>query len=204
MEQLNKDVSKLIAYLRSSRAPAEAVSQASEHINKALETLQPHLIEGEGWSAVSIADDRSGLGWSDEDITVCMPYSPISGRLNAIALPLSLRKDGDVVRGEVTFSPTYAGPPNSVHGGIISAVFDELLAMANVITGRAGFTGTLTIRYHRKTPLNTAVELWGKNELNTGRKQISKAEMRVDGKVTASAQGLFICADEIGQAPPPQ
>jgi acyl-coenzyme A thioesterase PaaI-like protein len=96
------------------------------------------------------------------------------------------------VRGEAIFSPTYAGPPDSVHGGIISAVFDELLSMANVITGSAGFTGTLTIKYHRKTPLNAPIELWAKNVRNEGRKQLSVAEMRVDGEVTASAEGLFI------------
>ena len=81
---------------------------------------------------------------------------------------------------------------NSVHGGIIAAVFDELLAMANVVSGFAGFTGTLTIRYHRHTPLDRPIELWAVNERRSGRKQFSRGEMRVDGKVTASAEGLFI------------
>jgi acyl-coenzyme A thioesterase PaaI-like protein len=103
-------------------------------------------------------------------------------------------KEGYEVHGEATFSPTYAGPPDSVHGGIIAAVFDEVLSMANVITGKAGFTGTLTIKYHRKTPLNTPIELWGANVRQDGRKQHSRAEMRVNGEVTASAEGLFISA----------
>jgi acyl-coenzyme A thioesterase PaaI-like protein len=83
-----------------------------------------------------------------------------------------------------------------VHGGIIAAVFDEVLSMANVITGKAGFTGTLTIKYHRKTPLNTPIELWGVNLRQEGRKQISRGEMRVNGEVTASAEGLFISMPE--------
>ena len=100
------------------------------------------------------------------------------------------------MKGEAIFSPTYAGPPDSVHGGIIAAVFDEILAMSNVVTGNAGFTGTLTIKYHRKTPLNTPIELWGMNVRRDGRKQICKGEMRVNGEVTATAEGLFICAIE--------
>jgi len=104
-------------------------------------------------------------------------------------------QEGEVF-GEAFFSPTYAGPPDSVHGGIIAAVFDEVLSMANVVTGRAGFTGTLTIKYHRKTPLNTPIELWGINERQDGRKQVSRGEMRVNGEVTASAEGLFICMAE--------
>ena len=54
--------------------------------------------------------------------------------------------------GEAIFSPTYAGPPDSVHGGIIAAVFDEVLSMANVVTGKAGFTGTLTSSTTAKHP----------------------------------------------------
>ena len=106
-------------------------------------------------------------------------------------------RDGEQVRGEAVFSPTYAGPPDSVHGGIIAAVFDEILSMANVISGNAGFTGTLTVRYHRKTPLDTPIELWGINERQDGRKQFSRGEMRANGEVTASAEGLFICAAEL-------
>ena len=65
-----------------------------------------------------------------------MPYSPVSGQRNPIAPAIRMWRDGDEVRGEALFSPTYAGPPNSVHGGIIAAVFDELLSMANVVSGK--------------------------------------------------------------------
>ena len=134
------------------------------------------------------------MAWREDDLTSVMPYSPVSRKRNAIAPPIRMWKVGsNEVRGEVIFSPTYAGPPDAVHGGIIAAVFDEILAMANVISGNAGFTGTLTIRYLNKTPLNTPIELWGVNEQQDGRKQLSRGEMRVNGKVTATAEGLFIC-----------
>ncbi|MEZ5567932.1 MAG: hypothetical protein R3E54_06285 [Halioglobus sp.] len=60
-----------------------------------------------------------------------------------------------------------------MHGGIIAAVFDEL-AMANVVSGHAGFTGTLTIRYHRQTPLNTPIELFSETLRQDGRKQLAR------------------------------
>ena len=202
IEQLNEDAARLIEHLRSSHAPVAVINEASGHIQKALDVLAPSLQQGEGWSTVSIAGDMPGIAWADDDITACMPYSPISGRRNPVAPPIKMWKSNDSeVSGEVVFSPTYAGPPDAVHGGMIAAVFDELLAMANVITGRAGFTATLTIRYKAKTPLNTPIELWALNEVNEGRKQISRAEMRVDGKVTASAEGLFICADDLQKTP---
>ena len=195
LEAVNRDVAQLINHLRCSNAPEEALSEATRHIRQAMEALAPWLQEGEGWSTISIASQMSGLSWRDDDITSVMPYSPVSGKRNAIALPVKLWKVADnEVRGEAVFSSTYAGPPNAVHGGIIAAVFDEILAMANVISGNAGFTGTLTIKYHDKTPLNTPIELRGINVRQDGRKQLSRGEMRVNGKVTATAEGLFICA----------
>ena len=197
LEAINREAGELIHHLRCSHAPDEVLSEATGHIRQAMESLAPYLQQGEGWSTVSIASDTPGFGWKEDDLTAVMPYSPVSGKRNPISPPLRLWKEGGEVHGEATFSPTYAGPPNSVHGGIIAAVFDELLSMANVITGSAGFTGTLTIRYHRKTPLNTPIELWAVNVRTDGRKQLSRAEMRVDGEVTASAEGLFIGAAEL-------
>lgn len=192
VEAVNREAAELIRLLRCSDAPDTVLATATGHLQQAMEVLSPYLRHGEGWSTVSIASDTPGLGWQEEDLTACMPYSPISGKRNPVAAPLRMWRDGKEVRGEAVFSPTYAGPPNSVHGGIIAAVFDELLSMANVINGVAGFTGTLTVKYHRRTPLNTPVELWACNERNTGRKQFSRGEMRVDGEVVARAEGLFI------------
>lgn len=194
-EAISQDVAQLINHLRCSNAPDEVLAEATGYIRQALETLNPWLQRGDGWSTVSIAGQMAGIAWREDDITSVMPYSPVSGKRNAIAPPLKLWKFSDnEVRGEALFSSTYAGPPNAVHGGIIAAVFDEILAMANVISGNAGFTGTLTIKYHDKTPLNTPIELRGVNVRQDGRKQHSRGEMRVNGKVTATAEGLFISA----------
>ena len=192
VEAVNAEAGELIRLLRCSHAPDEVLAAATDHIRAAMASLAPFLKQGEGWSTTSIASDTPGLGWLEEDLTRCMPYSPVSGRRNPVAPPVRMWRDGQEVRGEAVFSPTYAGPPNSVHGGIIAAVFDEMLSMANVISGSAGFTGTLTIKYLRHTPLDRPVELWAVNERNSGRKQYSRGEMRVDGQVTASAEGLFI------------
>ena len=55
--------------------------------------------------------------------------------------------------------------------------------------------------YHRKTPLNTPVEMWAVNEKQDGRKLLCVAEMRVNGEVTASAEGLFISDKRTAKLP---
>lgn len=201
LEAINRDAGELIHHLRCSSAPDVVLAEATAHIRQAMAALAPYLQQGGGWSTVSVASDTPGFAWNESDLTSVMPYSPVSGRRNPVAPPVRMWREGDEVRGEAVFSPTYAGPPDSVHGGIIAAVFDEVLSMANIITGTAGFTGTLTVRYHRKTPLNTPIEIWGINVRNDGRKQVSRAEMRVGGELTASAEGLFIGGGKIPRQP---
>lgn len=197
-EVINREAAELIRHLRCSTAPDDVLTEATGHIRAAMASMAPWLKEGEGWSVITQADERPALSWDEQDLTAVMPYSPVSGKHNPIAPPLKMWRVGQEVHGEAFFTPTYAGPPDTVHGGIVAAVFDELLSMANVVNGAVGFTGTLTIKYHRKTPLNTPIELWGANVKVEGRRQISRAEMRVNGEVTASAEGLFIGAEELG------
>ncbi|MFK7974821.1 MAG: PaaI family thioesterase [Halioglobus sp.] len=202
IDVINEDMRQLVHHIRCTKAPDDVLEKAIAAIQAARDELSPYVETEEGWSTISVGAASSGLPWREDDITSIMPYSPVSGKRNPVSPPLKLWRDGNDVRGEAIFPPTYAGPPDSVHGGIIAAVFDEVLAMANVISGTAGFTGTLTIRYHATTPLNTPIELYGINVRRDGRKQVCKGEMRVGGKLTASAEGLFICAAEtLGDVP---
>lgn len=193
LDEISREAEALIHHLRCASAPAEALAQASEHIRQAVAAMAPWLRQGKGWSVIGNPEDsRAYLTYDKNDLTAHMPFSPISGRHNPVAPPLKVWAEGGEVHGKVVFSPLYAGPPDTVHGGVIAAVFDELLALANVVGGRPGVTGYLRVRYHRPMPLNTPIELWAVNERQSERKQVSRAEMRVDGQVIASAEGLFI------------
>lgn len=121
--------------------------------------------------------------------------SPVSGRGNALSLPLTYDFDGgedDVTRASAVFSAAYEGPPGGVHGGYVAAAFDELLGVAQMVTGVAGFTGTLTVRYHRLTPVGRRVDYEARPGDRDGRKLTMCAQARVDGELVAEAEGLFI------------
>jgi hypothetical protein len=69
---------------------------------------------------------------------------------------------------------------------------DELLGSANIITDRAGMTGTLTIKYRRPTPLLTSLDLVARQTRLEGRKIFSWGGIYHDGELTAEAEGIFI------------
>jgi acyl-coenzyme A thioesterase PaaI-like protein len=149
----------------------------------------------------AIADDLGQRAMSAQDRVEQMwngasggaRHSPVSGTRNAAALPVSWdRREDGTVEGHATFTVAYQGPAGFVHGGVSALILDVALAVANRHAGTAGMTAGLTIRYHRPTPLYRDLTITAWNESIEGRKIRSRGEIRVDGEVCVSAEGLFV------------
>jgi acyl-coenzyme A thioesterase PaaI-like protein len=116
----------------------------------------------------------------------------VAGCSNPLSPGLNMWIEGDQAFGTVTFGQAYEGPPGCVHGGYVAAIFDQFLGVAQLAAKQPGMTGTLSVRYHRPTPLHRELKLAAKVETLGGRKTRVGGEISVDGRVTASAQGLFV------------
>jgi len=118
--------------------------------------------------------------------------SPVSGRGNPLAPPLTYSFDGETTHAWTVFSAAYEGPPGGVHGGCVAAAFDEILGVAQIAGNAAGFTGTLTVRYHALTPVGRRVDYEAGLGARDGRKMTVWARSTADGELVADAEGLFI------------
>ena len=81
--------------------------------------------------------------------------NPVTGFRNAIAPPLVMHEEPDGLWwSEFELGEAYQGPPGWVHGGVLAMVLDQLLgeAASDGLT-KPLFTGTITLRYLRGTPL---------------------------------------------------
>ena len=80
----------------------------------------------------------------------------VIGLRNPIAPPLTIHHEGDGTRcwSEFTLNGAYEGPPGLVHGGVCALILDHVLgeAASEGLT-KPLFTGTITVRYVRGTPL---------------------------------------------------
>ncbi|MHB8219560.1 MAG: PaaI family thioesterase [Acidimicrobiales bacterium] len=125
------------------------------------------------------------------------PTSPVIGYANPVAPPVDFwavrTEEGQLeLRGRAVYDAPYEGPPTCVHGGVIAELFDELLGSVNILTGRAGMTGTLTVRYRRPTPLLAPLDIVARQTGTEGRKIFAWGGVYHGGQLTAEAEGIFI------------
>jgi hypothetical protein len=118
--------------------------------------------------------------------------SPFSGRANPLAAPMTITVDGAITRGAAYYTAAYEGPPNTLHGGFVAAAFDDLLGVAQMASGDAGFTGTLTVKMLLPTPLFTPIQYEAGVTTKTGRKITCWGRSTANGQLVAEAECLFI------------
>jgi len=116
----------------------------------------------------------------------------VAGLSNPLSPGLNMWLEGKKAFGTVNCGYAYEGPPGFVHGGYVAAILDQFLGMAQIAGKNPGMTGTLSIRYHRPTPLNTELKLEAEIDRVEGRKSFVTGEIYAHGLLTASCEGLFI------------
>ena len=146
-----------------------------------------------------------GPGPADGEEMFSFDERPISGRAAPYGLDLSVRRDGDEAVGRVTLGAAHEGAPGRSHGGIISALFDDVFGFVLTIEQQAAFTGTLTIRYEQGVPIGEPLECRVRLDWSEGRKLFMSGELTVgpagsdtgfDGNVVTRATAIFISIPE--------
>jgi acyl-coenzyme A thioesterase PaaI-like protein len=119
--------------------------------------------------------------------------SPFTGAANPLAPPLHPRVGADgVVEATVELGELYEGPPGHVHGGVVAALFDEVLGFAESLTEQPGMTGRLTVAYRAPTPLHVPLQVRGWVERVEGRRILARGTLDHEGRRCAEAEGLFV------------
>ena len=153
-------------------------------------------------SAMGLADEleaypslrrKGGMSTAGGEDGVLMERSGISGRSNPLAPPLYIdMTDDEITRGHAIWTDAYEGPTHSLHGGFVAAAFDDLLGCAQMASGYAGFTGTLTVRMILPTPLNRRIDYEAGVRSVEGRKILCWGTAKDGDHLLAEAECLFI------------
>ena len=177
-----KRLIELVAHLDSDAADLGTVDTVSDALHTLGDTLagQPTLLA------------TGGLGAQSGSQGALLERSGISGRSNPFAAPVQWTVTDDGTRGSAVYSGAYEGPIGHVHGGFVAAAFDDLMGAAQMASGRAGYTGTLTVRMVRPTPLQRRIDYEAHVDRVEGRKIWVQATSSCDGALLGEASIVFI------------
>jgi acyl-coenzyme A thioesterase PaaI-like protein len=182
-ERLADAIRELIDHVVDSEAPLEVLEEAAKEVQRLAEFLGPHPRRGPKTPHLPDLGDLQRTFWRD----------PVIGKSNPIAAPVEIEiTDDRTVIGRAKLGLGYEGPPGYAHGAVIAGIFDQILGLANLASGNVGMTGTLTIRYRKPTPLQTALVFRGKTDKVEGRKIFVLGTLHAGDELTAEAKGTFV------------
>ncbi len=116
---------------------------------------------------------------ADEALGALHPFGALSGSYNPLAPPLEVALENGHLAARVRLREAFQGAPGRVHGGVLAALFDEVLTLATIARGVPARVEQLSVRHH--APATVSEEL--RFEARVGR--IQKRRVQVVATCTA-------------------
>jgi acyl-coenzyme A thioesterase PaaI-like protein len=178
---LAASIRRLIDVSIRTEADPAAVAAAKAKIDSAADELSDTIRPGT--FGVQLAPAGETIAWGNVVI----------GLRNPVAPPLVIHHDPDgLVWSEFVLGAAYEGPAGHVHGGVGALVLDHVLGATAHRPGRPAYTGTLTLRYRRRTQLGRALRAQAHVERTEGVKTFAVGHLADEEGVTVEAEGVFI------------
>jgi acyl-coenzyme A thioesterase PaaI-like protein len=117
---------------------------------------------------------------------------PVSGQASPWSVEPDIRRQGDGVVARVTFHAAHEGAPGRAHGGLVAALFDDILGSVMGVIGVGAFTGELTVRFSAPTPLYRELLCTCRFSHRDGRKLYLTGELTDQGTVLCTSTATFI------------
>ena len=176
---LTESVRRLVQATIRSGADETAIGEAQALVDAAVEKLGGI----DGSEQVRLAVGGRPVVWGN----------PVTGFRNAVAPPLVMHEEPNGLWwSEFDLGEQYQGPPGWVHGGVLALVLDQLLGeAASEGLSKPRFTGTITLRYLRGTPLGR-LRAEAAIERTDGYKTFVSGHMSDSDGKTVEAEGIFI------------
>src|SRR5438270_4448023 len=151
--------------------------EAAPGRSRSVETMKRHMFES--------PDEGQPIG--------TFPDCVVSGDANPMGLDVQFFREGQEAVSRVVLGPAFEGAPNRAHGGVVAAVFDDLMGFVLTIHESPAYTAELTVRYRRPTPVGEQIEFRSRLVDRKGRRlQIEAEATDKSGTKIATAVGLFI------------
>ncbi len=120
------------------------------------------------------------------------------GKKNECGLKLSISYSGNRAKSKKIFEERFQGWNGIVHGGIITAAIDEVMAYAvGSATGKTGVTAELTIRFKKPVKIGEEYDIDAEVVEFNRRKAVVRGWIKRDGMIHAEGRGIYVLLREV-------
>ncbi len=133
-----------------------------------------------------------------------IPFNPATGEFNPLAPAIQMSFDGEKLVAHCAFSNCYESGPDTVQGGMVAALYDQVLAYAVMGHGCTGPTLWLRVSYLAPTPIDERLRFEAEVDSIDGRKFSVKGRCLHGDRVVSEAEALMLSAypvEVVGKAP---
>jgi acyl-coenzyme A thioesterase PaaI-like protein len=161
----------------------QADDDVAEDALAAIEAVTRSLREKTRSAGMSYVVDGHPLPLGNAAIGLCNPIAP----------PMVVHHEDDGrCWSEFVLGSAYEGPPGLVHGGVSALVLDHILGeAASQGMTKPRFTGTITVKYLRGTPLGP-LRAEASIDRTEGVKTFARGFISDAAGITVEAEGVFI------------
>jgi len=193
--ELAEELRRIINLSVSTAPPAALTAELAAKLREVADELERHLPEVPLPRFLMLpAEDLP----KNMPLGGAMPYDPIVGPFNPLAVPVRLAFEPPKALGYATFGVAFEGAPGCVHGSALLATFDIILTAANAIAGATGPTVRLGLHFRRPTLAYEEAVFEGWVTEVTDRRIFSKGQVVQGGVVTVEAEGEFAILNRDG------
>lgn len=119
----------------------------------------------------------------------------VAGQANPTSVDLEVRFEDEEVVADVVLHRAFEGAPGRAHGGIVSAVFDDVTGFVIGFIGEPAFTGELTVRFNAPVPVEEPLVIRARLVGRERRKLFITAEATAGDVVVATCKAIYIAVD---------
>lgn len=143
---------------------------------------------------------------ADGDRLSHFPDCVVSGSANPMGMAIAVRCDNAEAVADVVLGAAFEGAPGRAHGGVVAAIFDDVMGYQLSILKVPGFTGRMTVTYRAPTPIGVPLVFRARLDSREDRKlHVSATAHTGDGQeliAEATATFIIIPIERFVLAPP--
>jgi acyl-coenzyme A thioesterase PaaI-like protein len=184
---------RIIDGLRKINARIVRLGGSLEALTAAADRVEA-LYESLGDVTQSRAIESYRFAFDPDDPNNVIPFNPATGEFNPIAPKLVMTLEGKKLVARCEFPNCYESAPDSVQGGMVAAVFDQLLAYSIMVEGVVGPTAWIKVNYLKPTPINQPLRFEAAVDSIDGKKYRVRGSCYLGDEKISDAEALVLGA----------